>query len=231
MIQASRVELHELHVGNGGARAVCHRHAVAGGDVRIGRVEVNLPAAAGGQHDDRRGKRFDLARFLVEDIGPHTMVDVLGALGPPGGFRNRRRPTAFGEKLGMDEIETVERMAFVLDAAVHMRAASLAGVTLDRRRGVDDLELVAVFEHGDVVAGDHGDDRKGGALGLPAFGAAAGVVVGDIALDADLDRPVLAFADQRAAGKAAGAFFDAAINRWVDMNSHGLSSLGLTFLI
>ena len=122
-------------------------------------------------------------------------------------------------------------MPFVLDAAVHMRAASLAGVTLDRRRGVDDLELVAVFEHGDVVAGDHGDDRKGSALGLPAFGAAAGVVVGDISLDADLDRPVLAFADQRAAGKAAGAFFDAAINRWVDMNSHGLSSLGLTFLI
>jgi hypothetical protein len=57
------------------------------------------------------------------------------------------------------------------------------------------------------------------------------MVVGDIALDADLDRPVLAFADKRTAGKAAGAFFDTAVNRWVDMNSHGLSSLGLTFLI
>src|SRR5437016_3974629 len=145
--------------------------------------------------------------------------------------KSRSRPAAFGEKFGMDEIETVERMALVLDAAVHMRAASLAGVTLDRRRRVNDLELVAVFENGHVVARDDSDDRKGGALGLPAFGAAAGVVVGDVPLDADLDGPVLAFADERAAGKAARALPDAVVNRWVDMNSHGLSSLCLTLLI
>jgi hypothetical protein len=47
------------------------------------------------------------------------------------------------------------------------------------------------------------------------------VVVGDIALDADLDRLVLALADQGAAGEAAGALLYATVDRWVDMNSHG----------
>src|SRR4029450_10216680 len=67
----------------------------------------------------------------------------------------------------------------------------------------------------------HGDDGEDRALGLPAFGAAAGVVVGDIALDPDLDRPVAAFADQGAAGKAARAALHAFVNRRVDLCSHG----------
>src|SRR5216683_2749041 len=132
----------------------------------------------------------------------------------------------------MDEVEPVERVRLVLDAAVHMRAADLAGMPLDRRRRVDDVQLVAVLEHGHAVAWHDGDHREGRPFGLPAFGAAAGVVVGDIALDADLDRlAVLAFADQGSAGKAARALLDAAVNRWMEMNSHGLSSLCLTFLI
>jgi hypothetical protein len=48
------------------------------------------------------------------------------------------------------------------------------------------------------------------------------VVVGHIALDGDLDRPVAAFADKGAAGETAGPLLYAAIDRWVDMNSHGL---------
>src|SRR5262249_34258855 len=109
-----------------------------------------------------------------------------------------------------------------------MRAAALAGIALDHRRGIDDRKLVAVFEHSDVLPRDnrdHGEDRP---FGLPALGAAAGVIVGDIALDADLDRPVLAFADQGAAGKAARALLYAAIDRWMELNGHGLSSLCLT---
>ncbi len=65
------------------------------------------------------------------------------------------------------------------------------------------LQLVAVLENGDVFARYDRDHRKGGSLRLPAFGAAAGVVVGDVALDTDLDRPVLAFADQGSAGETA----------------------------
>src|SRR5437868_1794725 len=121
----------------------------------------------------------------------------------------------------MNEVETVERMRLVLDAAEHVRAANPAGMALDRRRRVDHLELVAVLENRDVFPWHDGDHGKGRALRLPASGAAAGVVVGDVALDADLDRPVLAFADQGAAGEGARTLLDAVVNRWVDMNSHG----------
>src|SRR6202022_3435356 len=108
--------------------------------------------------------------------------------------KSRSCPAAFGEKFGMNEVETIERMPFVLDAAEHVGAAGPASVSLDRRRRVDDAQLVAVLENRYVVARDNSDDRKGGALRLPALGAAAGMIVGDIALDADLDRLVLAFA-------------------------------------
>src|SRR6202048_2250637 len=126
--------------------------------------------------------------------------------------KSRSCPAAFGEKFGMDEVETIERMPLVLDAAVHMRPAILAGVALDRRRRVDNLQLVAVFENRHAVARDNSDDRKGGALRLPAFGAAAGMIVGDIALDANLYRPVLALTDKRAAGKATRSFLYSVVN-------------------
>src|SRR5262249_55931724 len=105
------------------------------------------------------------------------------------------------EQLGVDEVEAVEGMALVLDPAVHMRAAGLAGVPLDHRRRIDDMQLVAVLEYGDVLPWHDGDDRERRTRRLPALGAAAGMIVGDVALDADLDRVVLAFADQRSAGE------------------------------
>ena len=49
MIEAGGMELDELHVGDRRAGALGHGHAVAGGDVRIGGVEIDLAAAAGGQ--------------------------------------------------------------------------------------------------------------------------------------------------------------------------------------
>ena len=136
---------------------------------------------------------------ICSGLTPDSITDDTNAANP-GAAEPR-----FLEQFGVDEVEAVERMALVLDAAIHMRAAGLAGVPLDRRRRIDDLQLVAVLEHLDVVARHHGDHREGRAFGLPAFGAAAGVVVGDIALDADLDRLVLAFADQGSAGKVARA--------------------------
>src|SRR5579871_1501877 len=105
----------------------------------------------------------------------------------------------------MDEVEAVERMAGVLDAAVHMRAASLAGVALDHSGGVDDLQLVAVLQHRNVLPWHDGDDGEVCALRLPALGAAAGVVMGDVALDANLDGVVGAFADQGPSSEGPGA--------------------------
>src|SRR5258707_13591090 len=77
-------------------------------------------------------------------------------------------------------------MRCILDAAVHMRATNPARVPPDRRRRVNHLKLVAVLKHSDVFAWHNGDDSKGRTVGFPAFAAAAGVVVGDIAFDADL---------------------------------------------
>src|SRR6202012_707635 len=155
------------------------------------------------------------------DVGHLSRVDA--------GLDHRRHerreawsgPAAFGKEFGMDEVEAVERMPLIFDPAVHMRAADLAGMTLDRRRCVDDLQLVTVFENRHVVARNHRDNRKGCPFRLPAFGAAAGVIIGDVPLDADLARPVRTFAYQRATGKTAGALLYSIVNRWVDMNSHG----------
>src|SRR3954452_22244830 len=103
----------------------------------------------------------------------------------------------------MDEVETVERMSLVLDPAEHMRAANPACMALDRRRRIDHMELVTVLQNGDVFARHDRNHGEGRSLRLPAFRTTAGVVVGDVALYADLDWPVLAFADQGSRGKIA----------------------------
>src|SRR6476620_2372822 len=122
----------------------------------------------------------------------------------------------------MDEVEAVERVSLVLDAAVHVRAAGLAGVPLDSLRGIDDVKLIAIFQNGHVIARNYRHDRESRTGRFPALGAAAGVIVGDIALDVDLNRLVRAFADQGPTGKVARTFLNAVVNRWVDVNSHGL---------
>jgi hypothetical protein len=87
------------------------------------------------------------------------------------------------------------------DGAIHVHAAFDASVALDEGGAVDNLEFVAIFDDLDMVVRRHGDNRKYGARRLPALGAAASVVMGDIALDGDLDGIVGAFAGQCAAGK------------------------------
>src|ERR1051326_1268439 len=48
MIEASGMELDEFHVGDGCAGAISHRHAITSGNVRIGRVKIDLAATPGG---------------------------------------------------------------------------------------------------------------------------------------------------------------------------------------
>lgn len=67
-------------------------------------------------------------------------------------------------------------------------AAFLAGVPLDQRGGIDDGELVAVLQHLDAFCRRDRHDRNSGAFWLPALGATAGLVVGDVALGPDLHR-------------------------------------------
>ena len=75
VVQAGRVELDELHVADPAARPPRHRYAVAGRDVGVGGVQIDLAGAAGGEHRVARGEGDDLARLDVE----HIRAEAAGA--------------------------------------------------------------------------------------------------------------------------------------------------------
>src|SRR5437016_12210824 len=79
MIQAGRMKLNKLHVRDGRACAISHRHTVAGRDVRIGRVEINLAATTRGQQNAARSKSLDQASSSIQHVNTHTTVHVARA--------------------------------------------------------------------------------------------------------------------------------------------------------
>ena len=104
----------------------------------------------------------------------------------------------------------------LLDAPVHVGAAVLAGVADDDGFGVDGLEFGFVGCDGEVVAGDYADDAEEGAVGFPAFGAAAGVVELDVGIELNFDGVAGALALDFAAGLVGVAFCDAVVDEGVD---------------
>ena len=102
------------------------------------------------------------------------------------GREARAFPALLRRQLRMDEVETMERVILVLDPAVHVHATLGARIALDCCLLVDDLQLVLVGRHRQLVARDHAYDRECRTFRLPALGAAAGVVVGDLRVDLDL---------------------------------------------
>ena len=74
MVKAGRVELNEFHVRDHGTCPPGHCHSVAGRDIGVCRVEVNLPAPARGQHGDIAAEGFDHAGNLVEHIDAQATV-------------------------------------------------------------------------------------------------------------------------------------------------------------
>jgi len=93
-----------------------------------------------------------------------------------------------------------------------MDAASGAGMTLYGRGGVDNAKLVAVLEDRHLVARGNGDDREQSALRLPAFGAAAGMIVGGLRIDPYFDRTFGAVTREHSTGKIRGRGRDAVID-------------------
>ena len=66
------VELHELQVGDPGPGPQRRRHAVAGRHRRVGRRRVDLPQAAGGEHDRPAVRRADPVDLpLADDVQRH----------------------------------------------------------------------------------------------------------------------------------------------------------------
>ena len=60
IVEAGRVELHELHVGDPAARPPRHGDAVAGRAARRGREEIDAARAAGGEDGGAGGEGLDL---------------------------------------------------------------------------------------------------------------------------------------------------------------------------
>jgi len=84
VVEAGRVELDEFHVADRQPRAPGHGHAVAGGDVGVGGVEVDFSQSAGSQHG-AGGMDGDHPVFgLVEKVGTDAAVGAFEA-NPVGG--------------------------------------------------------------------------------------------------------------------------------------------------
>lgn len=119
----------------------------------------------------------------------------------------------------MDKVQTLEGV-ILLNATEQVNSAVLASIALDGGFLVDYGELGGVGGHGDGVTGNNADDGEEGALGLPALGAATGVVVSNIAAEGDLDLVRGAVAVELSTGKAAGAGSDAVVDKRVKRGSH-----------
>ena len=68
------MKLDELHVRDRRARTPRHRHAVAGRHARVGCVEINLAAAAGGKDHAIGADGFDRAAFFIEHVNADAAV-------------------------------------------------------------------------------------------------------------------------------------------------------------
>src|SRR5215475_5694620 len=129
----------------------------------------------------------------------------------------------------MDEVQAIERVLGVLDAAVHVHTTFLAGVALNGRLRIDDLELLRMFSHFEPLARRHSDDGEHSPFGLPTLRTATGVVVSRLRADADLDLIFRAFAEQRASGEVGCGRLDASIDGRMDLDGHvSLSSVTRT---
>ena len=68
------MELHEFHVRDPAAGAPAHGDAVAGGDVGIAGVDVDLAGAAAGDDHEAGLEGLDLIAAMIEQIGTEHAV-------------------------------------------------------------------------------------------------------------------------------------------------------------
>src|SRR5712691_9609435 len=120
----------------------------------------------------------------------------------------------------MDEVQPVQWVTLVLDPPVHVHAATGACVSLDGCGRVDDLQLVRIRGHAELVPWHHCDLREQRAGRLPAFRAAASMVMSALALDRHDDLLVGASAIQRAASEVWSRRLDAIVDRGMDGKCH-----------
>jgi hypothetical protein len=101
------------------------------------------------------------------------------------------------------------------NASVHVYTTVFAGVALNHCFVVYDVEFFVSGRDGEGGAGDYADDAEDCGGGFPAFGAAAGVVVGDVWAEGDGYGRGFAVAVEGSAGKRGGAWCDAGVDEGV----------------
>ncbi len=111
-------------------------------------------------------------------------------------------------------------MAGIFDAAVHMRAAALAGIALDRRGRIDDRELVPVGGDAQSAARNDGYLWEGGAGRFPALAAAADMVMRAVAAHGDFDAVAGTIAVEFAAPEARCARLHAIVHGRMNRYAH-----------
>ena len=131
VVEAGRMELVELHVGDAAAGAPGHGDAVAGGAVRVGGVEVDLAGAAGGQHHELRLDDLHAVRLAVVGVGAAHAVRR-GAEPLRGDQIHRHAPAQHGD-VGMRRGARDQRLGDGRSGGVRdmqhaaMRVSALAG--------------------------------------------------------------------------------------------------------
>ena len=136
------MELDKFHVRDRRPRPPGHGDAVAGRDVRIGRVQVNLAAPAARQHHPQSAEGLHLARVLVEHVAPQATI-----------FRGKTQLRARDE---------VHRHVALEDADIRMRGDRLqqrafdlppGGILRVEHPALGMAALLAQIQFGRAVAG------------------------------------------------------------------------------
>jgi len=70
MIEASGVELDELHIGHPNTGAVPYGDTVPGGDIRIAGITINLTGTSCAKNGNFAQEGNDPVVFYIKDIGP-----------------------------------------------------------------------------------------------------------------------------------------------------------------
>ena len=127
--------------------------------------------------------------------------------------------TAFNHVCGCSKCWKPKGALFSMVAVIPREKLSVTA-NGNKLKIVDDLELVAVSGHRQLLARNHRHHGEQRALGLPAFGASAYVVESRVALQGDGHGRGTAVAGERAAGEIALASLDAAIDGRMNRCSH-----------
>lgn len=158
---------------------------------------------------------MELGAHFLHALGVEALLD-------DGGDESRELrllPALLIGQLGVHKVQALEGVV-LLDATEHVHPAALAGISLDGGGRVNDGQLLCVFGDGDGVAGNNADDGEQRTGGLPALGAAAGVVVSDVAGQLNNDLIGRAFAVEVTTGEVGVTFGDAVVQERVKRGRH-----------